>query len=224
MQKRSSLLTFLGATIALSVLTGCEIRQRMYDGPKFEPLEKTDLFGDNRSSRELVEGTVPRGHLNEDEHLHTGKVDGADATTFPFELTLADLERGRERYEIYCGICHGRTGHGNGMIVQRGFKQPRSYHDAALRDMPVGYYFNVASNGFGDMNGYRDQINAEDRWRIVAYIRALQRSQDASEADAPKKVKAAHGHGDHPAHAEHPSEDGKAHAEPSSDEQKDHSE
>ena len=206
-------LLVLGAAVTMTALTGCEIRMRMYDSPKFEPLEKTDLFGDNRASRNLVDGTVPRGHLNEDAHLHTGKVDGADATTFPWELTRDDLVRGKERYEIYCGVCHGLTGHGNGMIVQRGFKEPRSYHDPAFVGMPVGYYFGVASNGFGEMNGYADQVSVEDRWRIVAYIRALQRAQDASPEDAPEEkhdpYHGKHADGKHAGGGDHGDEHGK---------------
>ena len=110
---------------------------------------------------------------------------GSAATTFPFAITKADLDRGEERFNIYCSPCHGRTGDGNGMAVQRGFKQPPTYHQDRLRQVPVGYFFDVITNGFGQMPDYRDQVPTDDRWRIVAYIKALQLSQNATAADIP---------------------------------------
>ena len=162
------------------LLTGCELRQRMYDQPKMEPLEATDFFGDGRSARPLVEGTVARGLLKEDDKLYRG----AGEALPPFEMTLADLERGRERYDIHCAVCHGVTGYGDGMVVKRGYKQPPSLHAERLRLVPVGYFFNTVNNGFGVMQPYADQIpDVKDRWRIAAYVRALQMSQNHSVED-----------------------------------------
>jgi mono/diheme cytochrome c family protein len=133
-----------------------------------------------------VAGTVPRGFLKENEHLNTGKIAGALATTFPFAMTKADLDRGEERYNIYCAPCHGGTGEGDGIVIERGFaRRPPSYHSAALRDAPVGRYFEAMTNGFGAMQPYADQVTVDDRWRIAAYIRALQLSQQATAADIP---------------------------------------
>ncbi len=174
------------AVIALG--SGCRIRQNMYDQPKFEPYEKTDFFGDSRSARPSVEGTVPQGFLHEDEHLYSGKVNGEFATEPPFPVTTEVLARGQQRFNIYCTPCHGEAGHGDGMIVQRGYKQPSSYHIDRLRDMPDGYYFDVISNGFGVMPSYSYQVrDAEDRWAIVAYIRALQLSQHAVISELPEE-------------------------------------
>ncbi|MDW8167442.1 MAG: cytochrome c [Acidobacteriota bacterium] len=120
-----------------------------------------------------------------DEHLYTGKVRGQLAETFPFPITRSILERGRERYDIFCAPCHGRDGYGEGMIVQRGFRQPSSFHTDRLRQAPVGYFFDVITNGFGTMYSYASRIPPEDRWAIVAYIRALQLSQNARLQDVP---------------------------------------
>ncbi len=131
-------------------------------------------------------GTVPRGFLRENEHLYTGKVNGALATTFPFAMTRADLDRGQERFNIYCTPCHGGTGEGDGIVIQRGFaRKPPSYHTAAMREAPVGRFFEAMTNGFGAMQDYSAQVTVEDRWRIAAYIRALQLSQHATAADIP---------------------------------------
>jgi hypothetical protein len=176
--------------VALLAACGCGIRQAMYDQPKYEPLTETDFFGDGRASRPLVPGTIPRGFLREDAHLHEGLVGGEHATTFPFPVTREVLERGRERFNIYCAPCHDRAGTGNGMIVQRGFKQPSSYHIDRLREAPPGYFYNVIKNGFGVMAGYSYQVTPEDRWAIVSYVRALQRSQHAALEDVPEEHKA----------------------------------
>lgn len=164
------------AGLGLVVLfSGCELRQRMYDQPKMETLEATDFFGDRRSARPLVDGTVSRGNLREDDKLYRGFAE----TVPPFEMTEADLVRGRERYDIFCAVCHGASGYGDGMVVKRGYKAPPTYHSDALRDKPMGYFFQVASNGYGTMAGYADQIqDVNDRWRIAAYIRSLQISQN----------------------------------------------
>ena len=129
---------------------------------------------------------MPRGFLNEDEHLYTGKVAGQPAATFPFALTKADVDRGEERFNIYCSPCHSRVGDGNGMVVQRGFRQAASLHIDRLRKSPPGYFYDVITNGFGAMPAYAAQINVPDRWRIVAYIRALQLSQNAKLTDVPE--------------------------------------
>ena len=165
----------------------------MYDQPKFEPLEKTDFFGDSRSARPLIEGTVPRGHLNEDEGFHTGKVKGKYLKALPdrMELTQELVDRGQERYEIYCSVCHGFSGYGNGMVVQRGFKQPTSYHDERLLGSDLGYFYEVMTKGFGVMASYSYQVKPEDRWAIAAYIRALQVSQRADAGAQPSQEPAA---------------------------------
>jgi len=160
-------------------------RQDMHDQPKFIPLRQTDFFGDARSARPVVEGTVARGQLREDAVLFTGKANGADVTEFPFPVTDAVMARGRERFDIYCSPCHGRKGDGTGMIVQRGYRQPPTYHQDRLREAPVGHFFDVITNGFGAMPDYATQISAEDRWAIVAYVRALQLSEHAAIADVP---------------------------------------
>ena len=175
-----SLLTFcplLALMLATSLgLAGC--RQDMHDQPKAEPLERSDFFPDGRSARPWVVGTIARGQLREDEHLYTGKVHGRHAETFPFPVDARVLERGRERFDIYCSPCHSRLGDGNGMIVQRGFRRPTSFHDERLRKAPPGYFFDVITNGFGTMFDYADRIVPEDRWAIAAYIKALQLSQN----------------------------------------------
>ena len=145
------------------------------------------FFSDKRSAREPVEGTVARGMLKDDEHLYAGKINNQPALTFPMELTTQIVERGQDRYNIYCAPCHDKTGQGLGMIVQRGFKQPPSFHIARLREAPVGYYYDVITNGFGVMSSYAEQVKTEDRWAIIAYIRALQISQSATIAEVPEQ-------------------------------------
>jgi mono/diheme cytochrome c family protein len=164
-------------------LVGC--RQDMHDNPRYEPLEASKVFPKGAASRPLVEGTVARGELRADELLYTGKVAGAAATEFPFAISRADLDRGEERYNIYCAPCHAKSGEGTGMVVQRGYRQPPSYHTDRLRQSPPGYFFDVISNGFGVMPDYRAQITVEDRWRIVAYLRVLQASYQGTAADVP---------------------------------------
>ena len=173
-------------------LTGCELRRAMYDQPKLRPLQKSDFFADGAASRQLVEGVVPwtPGPFTEDLLLTEGKENGQDATVFPFEITKDDLVRGRERFNIYCSPCHDQAGTGQGMIVKRGFKAPPSYHIDRLRAAPPGYFYNVVKNGFGVMQGYSAQIPVEDRWRIAAYVKALQYSQNADPADLPADLRA----------------------------------
>src|SRR6185369_16438170 len=144
------------------------------------------FFQDNHmASRPILQTTVARGHLKEDQMFFTGKIGTNLVEAFPFPITQQVLERGRERYDIYCSMCHGRTGEGNGMIVQRGFPIPPSYHIDRLRQAPIGHFFDVITNGFGAMSEYKAQVSVNDRWAIAAYIRALQLSQNATRADVP---------------------------------------
>ncbi|MFB3854829.1 MAG: cytochrome c [Vicinamibacterales bacterium] len=170
--RRHGVLAALAVVMAAWTLAGC--RQDMHDQPRYEPLEASDFFADGRASRPIVEGTVARGDLREDSLLYTGKVDGKDSEIFPFPVTEEVLHRGRERFDIFCSPCHGRTGEGDGMVVQRGFRRPTSYHTAILRNAPVGHFFDVMTNGWGAMPDYASQVPVIDRWAIAAYIRALQ--------------------------------------------------
>jgi mono/diheme cytochrome c family protein len=173
----------LGVVMASLALAGC--RQDMHDAPRYEPLEASTFFANGQASRALVANTVPRGLLREDTHLNEGRIDGRLATTFPMAVTPAVMQRGQERFNVFCSPCHGRTGSGNGMVVQRGFRAPPSYHEDRLRNAPVGYFFDVMTNGFGAMQDYAAQVPVADRWAIAAYIRALQLSQRATLADVP---------------------------------------
>ena len=182
--------------LALFVIIGCEgttdierLRQEMYNQSRFEPLEKNTFFADNRSSRPWIKGTVARGHLRTDAHLYTGMVDGKPAETFPFPITRDVILRGRERYNIYCSPCHGQEGDGRGMVVRRGMKQPPSYHIERLQNETPGYFFDVMTNGFGAMYSYASRIKPRDRWAIIAYIQALQLSQNATLDDVPADVR-----------------------------------
>ena len=166
------------------LLSAC--RRDMQDQPRFRPFRATTFFADGRSARPLVPGTVARGHLEEDDHLYRGQVDGKPAETFPFEVTAQILARGRERYDIFCAPCHGRVGDGDGAVVERGMRRPVSFHAERLRKASPGSFFDAITNGFGAMFDMKDRISAEDRWAIVAYVRALQRSQSASLDDAPQ--------------------------------------
>jgi mono/diheme cytochrome c family protein len=165
-------------------IAGC--RQDMHDNPRSEPLEASRVFADRSASRGLVEGTVPRGHLNEDDFLHTGKENGQPVATFPFAITRTELDRGQDRFNIYCAPCHSRLGDGRGMVVLRGHRQPPSFHIDRLRQVPPGYVFDVITNGFGAMPDYRAQLTVEDRWAVVAYLKALQLSQQGTMADVPE--------------------------------------
>ena len=182
MNAKTRTLAACGVAAAL-LLAGC--RQDMHDQPKFKPYAKSDFYADQRSARPLVEGTVARGHLNEDTLLVTGKVDGKPAAVFPFAITKDVMDRGHERFDIYCSPCHSRTGMGDGMIVRRGYRKPPTFHQDRLRQVPPGYIFDVITNGFGAMPDYAAQIPVPDRWAIVAYVRALQRSQQATLSDVP---------------------------------------
>jgi cytochrome c553 len=181
----SALSALSAVIIVLACLTGAACRQDMHDQPKYVPLRQSDFFGDARSARPLVAGTVARGQLRDDSVRYTGKANGSDVTTFPFPITASVMSRGRERFDIYCSPCHGRTGQGDGMVVRRGYRQPPTYHQDRLRQAPVGHFFDVITNGFGAMPDYASQIKVDDRWAIIAYVRALQLSEHATIADVP---------------------------------------
>ncbi len=170
---------------ALTILVG-GCRQDMHIQPKYLPYQETPFFADGRDERPVVPGTVARGHLRLDELLYTGKEDGEVADKFPFPMTRADIERGRQRYNIYCTPCHAYTGNGNGMIVQRGFPAPPSFHIDRLRTAPAGHFYQVMTDGYGSMYSYAARVEPEDRWRIAAYIRVLQLSQHATIDDVPE--------------------------------------
>jgi len=176
--------------VALALAAGAACRQDMHDQPKLKAYGASDFFADGRAMRPIPEHAVARGYLEEDELLYTGKVNGELADQFPFPITRQVLDRGRERFNIYCSPCHGTSGLGNGMVVQRGFKPPQSYHADAVRNQPAGFYFDVMTNGFGAMPDYRAQVAPEDRWAIAAYIRALQLSQHATVDDVPADKRA----------------------------------
>jgi mono/diheme cytochrome c family protein len=171
------------AWLGLLLLAGC--RQDMHNQPRFKPLAMSDFYSDLRSARPPVEGTVARGQLHADTYFYTGRIGNSPGDYLPFPVTEDVLTRGRERFNIYCSPCHSRMGDGNGMVPQRGFRHPPSYHTERLRKAPLGYFFDVMTNGFGAMPDYASQIPAHDRWCIVAYIRALQLSQNATMADVP---------------------------------------
>lgn len=191
-------------TAVCVLAAGCGVRFDMQDQPRYKYYKKSEFFGDGRASRDQPEGTVARGLLKENKAFFTGKIDNpnpnaqVESTTnaagntivtsfpnsideFPLPVTKELLDRGQERYGIYCIVCHGAVGAGDGMIVRRGFSPPPTYHDDRLRNAPVGHYFDVITNGWGKMNGYGAQIQPADRWAIVAYIRALQLSQNPEE-------------------------------------------
>jgi len=178
--------------VVLVAVSGVACRQDMHDQPKYTPLRPSQFFGDERSERQLIEGTIPRGHLDDDQALYTGKgPDGKFLDTFPFPVTKDVILRGQERFNVYCSPCHDRLGDGNGKIVRRGYRHPPSYHIDRLRTVPNGYIFDVMTNGFGAMPDYAARVTPRDGWAIVAYIRALQLSHnanvnDVAPADRPK--------------------------------------
>ncbi|HEV8537893.1 MAG TPA: cytochrome c [Bacteroidota bacterium] len=162
--------------LILLLVAGCN---DMYDNQKIKPLEESKFYGDHLSARPLPEGTVARGENRPDELFSTGKVDGKYADVFPFAVTEQHLVRGRDRFNTFCSPCHGKLGDGGGMIVQRGFPRPNSFHSDSVRAKPSGFYFDVITNGFGRMYSYAASLPANDCWAVVAYIRALQLSQHA---------------------------------------------
>ena len=177
--------------LALVVLAACAAcRQDMFNQPRAKPLAASDFFDDGSSARPPVPGTVARGNLRADRIFYTGiGPDERFAALLPVPLTRDLLERGQQRFAIFCSPCHGRTGDGRGMIPRRGFKEPPSYHIDRLRAQPIGYFFDVMTNGFGEMSPYASQVPPADRWAIAAYVRALQLSQHAvlSEVPAPDR-------------------------------------
>ena len=178
MRTRTSSLLWVATLAGALTLTAAGCRQDMHDQAKYEPLEASTLFADGAASRPLVAGTVPRGFLREDDALYRGTLPGGEfVTRSPVPVTLELLARGRNRFDIFCSPCHGRLGDGNGMIVQRGYKRPSSFHSDRLREAAPGYYFTVMSNGFGQMASYASQLGIEDRWAVAAYLRALQLSR-----------------------------------------------
>jgi mono/diheme cytochrome c family protein len=180
---RRKLPAFVLAGAAMLLTAGC--RSDMQVQPYQRPLVESDFYADKRSERPIIEGTVARGHLNADTYFYTGKIGSNDGDYLPFPVTPEIMARGQQRFNIYCAPCHGEIGDGNGMIVQRGYKRPPSYHIDRLRKAPIGYFFDVITNGFGAMPDYAEQVQPGDRWAIAAYIRALQLSQHATEADVP---------------------------------------
>lgn len=165
------------------VLSGC--RQDMHNQPKFYPQRGTSFFADQRSARPQVANTVARNQLHENAYLYTGLVNGKEGDGMPLPVTPALLQRGQEQYNIFCTPCHSRVGNGVGMIVQRGYKPAGNFHTDRLRNAPLGHFYSVIANGYGAMPEYGSQVEVEDRWAIVAYIRALQLSQDAKPSDVP---------------------------------------
>jgi mono/diheme cytochrome c family protein len=193
--------TFRVGLLLLGVcLAGAACRRDMQDQPKMKPYRGTSFFSDGISSRPPVPNTIPRGFLKTDSVLFTGKKQKSgqavpapspasgttaaytdDTDVFPFPITEATVQRGRERYEIFCSVCHGLTGYGDGMIVRRGFRRAASFHDDRLRQAPVGHFFDAITNGWGAMPSYAAQIPVQDRWAIIAYIRALQLTQPTTQ-------------------------------------------
>jgi mono/diheme cytochrome c family protein len=165
-------------------------RQDMHDQPKYIPLRESTFFSDALSARQPVPDTVPRGHLDDDALLYTGRVGDKPAEQFPFPVDQGVMARGQERFNIYCSPCHGRTGMGDGMVVRRGYRHPPAYDDPRLLSAPAGHFFDVITNGFGAMPDYAAQIAPADRWAIIAYIRALQLSAHATIADVPPAERA----------------------------------
>ena len=170
---------------ALCLLAIAACRQDMHNQPKYTPLRASAFFDNGSSARPLVEGTVARGTLQEDLPFFTGKVNNAAVKELPFPVDEAVLNRGQDRYDVFCTPCHDAAGTGRGMVVQRGYRQPPSFHDERLRIADAGHFFDVMTNGFGAMPDYRTQLPPRDRWAVVAYIRALQLSQHADKADIP---------------------------------------
>ncbi len=172
----------------LAVAAAC--RQDMQDQPKYKDLRGSAFFDDHRSARPVVEGTVARGRPYGNTPFLTGKENGQPVATLPMPLTREILERGRDRYRIFCTPCHGMTGDGRGIVVQRGYRQPPAFNIDRLRAAPVGYFYDVQTNGFGAMMDYAAQIPPADRWAIAAYLRVLQLSQSATLADVPPDARA----------------------------------
>jgi mono/diheme cytochrome c family protein len=174
----------VGVMVSLACFSGCSLKQDMAYQPKNRPLSPSDFFTDGRSERPLLENTVARGAVNDD-----GLIIAKESNAFPLPVTAELMERGENRYKIFCTPCHGLQGDGNGMVAMRGMKHPPSYHEDRLRQSPNGYFYDVITNGFGQMYNYSAQIPPRDRWAIVAYVRALQLSRNARAADLPADLR-----------------------------------
>jgi mono/diheme cytochrome c family protein len=162
----------------------------MRDQPRYETFEASTFFADGQSARPLVTGTIARGRLPDNEAIAAGRTGGEFVTEPPVELTAALVERGRNRFNIYCSPCHAFTGNGDGMIVQRGFRRPPSFHVERLRQAPAGHFFDVMTHGLGAMPSYAAQLDPRDRWAVVGYLRALQLSQNATAEGVPRSERA----------------------------------
>src|SRR4051812_45193305 len=171
--------------LAALIITASACRRDMHDQPKFKPLQRDNFFTDGRSARPVPAHTVAWDELDDADAFHTGEANGQFLESIPLLVNSAVLHRGRDRYDIYCSPCHGRIGDGNGMVAQRGVHYPANFHTDRLRQVPPGYLFQVITNGYGGMGDYKDQVRVADRWAIVAYIRALQLSQNATLTDVP---------------------------------------
>lgn len=178
------------AALAAVALVGC--RQDMHDQPRLEPFMEAPIFANGTSNQPIPAGTVARGLLRDDAHYWYGRDEaGQWSQTLPakFKVDRQLLERGRDRFEIYCSPCHDSTGGGRGMIVRRGFKQPQPLWEDRLQAMPIGYFYDVATNGFGIMPSYKIQVPEDDRWAIAAYVRVLQVSQGSKLSQLPADVR-----------------------------------
>jgi hypothetical protein len=186
MQSRASLAAALVIVFCGIAMAGCgySLRQDMANQPRQNPLSPSNVFPDGRSERPLIENTVARGEIANDAFLVP-----KDSNAFPLPLTPQLLERGQERFGIFCSPCHGLQGDGQGMVAMRGMKHPPSFHQERLRQVPNGYIYDVVTNGFGAMYGYSAQIPTQDRWAIIAYVRALQLSRNAQVADLPPDLR-----------------------------------
>ena len=181
--RREARCAMRGLLVGLILLAAAGCRQDMHNQPKAIPLRESMFFKDTSSARPVVEGTIARGTLQDDAAFFTGKTGALEVDALPFALTADVLDRGEQRFNIYCTPCHGLSGSGDGMIVRRGYRQPPSYHIDRLRAAPLGHFFDVMTNGFGAMPDYRAQISPRDRWAIAAYVRALQLSQHTPAAE-----------------------------------------
>ena len=179
-----------GTSLLLCLIFSFGCAPNMSRQPKYKPLSGSDFFGDGGMARPAVDGTVARGHQRTDKRFFTGKVNGVLLVSMPLTVTREVLERGRQRYDIFCSPCHGRVGDGTGMVVQRGLRRPPSYHIDRLRVAPDGHFFDAMTNGFGAMPSYASRIEPRDRWAITAYIRALQLSQATKVQDVPAAERA----------------------------------
>lgn len=175
----------LAVLCALATLLTAACHQKMANQPRYDPLEASDFFEDGMSARPRLIGTVARGELVTNPFLATGKIGDQDGDGFPFAVTEQIINRGQSRYDIFCSECHGRVGDGLGMIPSRGYRRPPSFHTEVGRAWTTGHVFDVVTNGFGSMPSYRTMVPVTDRWAIIAYIRVLQLSQNATQAEVP---------------------------------------